>query len=167
MAIEEEIQAKPPRDLKRILTMLYMGINLSAMVLGLYLVYSSTLGYTSPQVTSAELNEQLQELRKSFSDTPMIFNMEQLNTNLNGLPRRLVRVEMNLEMLDAEGFEEVINLGGRGRDAIVRIINGKTFDDIETVQGKLTLKNEIIAQLNGLLERGVVKNVYFSDFVVQ
>ena len=38
---------------------------------------------------------------------------------------------------------------------------------VETVQGKLHLKNQIIAELNNELKKGVVKNVYFSELVVQ
>jgi flagellar FliL protein len=49
----------------------------------------------------------------------------------------------------------------------MRILNGKTFEDVETVQGKLHLKNQIVAQLNSELKKGVVKNVYFSELVVQ
>ena len=50
---------------------------------------------------------------------------------------------------------------------VIRVMNSMRFDQIESVQGKLKLKNEIIASLNSVLENGVVKNVYFSDFVVQ
>ena len=117
MAVEEEQQEKPPRDLKKILTMAYMALNLVVMAGGSALVYMGTLGYTSPQETSEELNRDIAALRAIYKDEPMVYTMDQLNTNLSGLPRRLIRVGMNLEMLDAEGFEEVISLGGRGRDA--------------------------------------------------
>ena len=70
-------------------------------------------------------------------------------------------------MLDEEGYEEVINLGPEARDSIVRILNEKRFGDVETVQGKLHLKNQIASELNVFLQQGVVKNVYFSDFVIQ
>ena len=61
----------------------------------------------------------------------------------------------------------MISLGAEARDAIVRILNTTVYTEVETVQGKLHLKNRIISQLNGFLDKGVVRNVYFSDFVVQ
>ncbi|MGE0764716.1 MAG: flagellar basal body-associated protein FliL [Bdellovibrionales bacterium] len=158
---------KPPKDMKKIFAMAYMALNLAAMGVGSYLVYASTLGYKPLSASSEELNREITAFRQTLLEKPMTYTMETFNTNLTGLPRRLIRLEVNLEMLDAEGFEEIINLGARGRDSIVRIINNKTYDDLESVQGKLHLKNEIIAQLNSQLERGVVKNIFFSDFVVQ
>jgi flagellar protein FliL len=167
MAEAEGQTGAPKRDIKKILTFTYLGLNLAAMAVGSYLVFTSTIGYRFPVVSSEELNREVAEFRKTLLDKPMVYAMETVNTNLSGLPRRMIRVEMNLEMLDAEGFEEVINLGAKGRDSIVRLINGKTFVDLETVQGKLKFKNEIIAGLNEMLDVGVVNNVYFSDFVVQ
>lgn len=167
MAEEAAASDKPKRDMKKLMALAYVAINLGAMGVGSYLVFASTVGYKPPQVSSEELNREITSFRQTLLEKPMTYTMETFNTNLTGLPRRLIRMEVNLEMLDAEGFEEIINLGARGRDSIVRIINAKTFDDLESVQGKLHLKNEIIAQLNSQLERGVVKNVFFSDFVVQ
>lgn len=164
----EEAQAqKPPKDLKKILGMVFVLVNLCVSGGGAYLTYISTLGYKSPQVSEDELNKELKEFQKQLLANPIVYNMEPFNTNLDGIPRRLIRIQVGLEMLDAEGFEEVMGLGAGARDAIVRVLNGKTFQDVETVQGKLHLKNEIMATMNSYLTRGVVQNVYFSDFAVQ
>lgn len=164
---EAEGQAGPARDMGKILTMIFIVVNFIGIGTGAYLVFSSTLGY-QPKVThNAELDKELQEFRKSIQKKPVIYSMETFNTNLDGIPRRLVRMEMSLEMLDEEGFEEVFSLGAEARDAIVRILNSTGYAELETVQGKLHLKNRIIAELNGFLDKGVVRNVYFSDFVVQ
>jgi flagellar FliL protein len=93
--------------------------------------------------------------------------MAPFNTNLDGVPRRLIRVELSLEMMDEEGYEEVIGIVPQARDSIMRILNSKTFSDIESVQGKLHLKNQVVADLNASLRKGVVKNVYFNELVVQ
>jgi flagellar FliL protein len=93
--------------------------------------------------------------------------MAPFNTNLDGVPRRLVRVELSLEMMDEEGYEEVIGIVPQARDSIMRILNSKSFSDIESVQGKLHLKNQVVADLNASLHKGVVKNVYFNELVVQ
>lgn len=167
MAEDDGEQQAPKRDLKKILAMAYVAINLTCMGVGTYLVYVSTVGFTSPSASSEELDREIAAFRATLLERPMVYTMDTFNTNLNGLPRRLIRMELNLEMLDAEGFEEVINLGAKGRDTIVRIIQSKAYSELETLQGKLHLKNEIIAQLNEQLANGVVKNVYFSDFVVQ
>ena len=59
--------------------------------------------------------------------------------NLAGEPKRTVRIEVNLEMLGREGFEEVMTTDNRARirDKVVRLLNEKNFNEIETLQGKL------------------------------
>lgn len=164
---DAESGEKKTRDLGSLLTVGFAGLNVLVLALGTYLVFSSTIGHEKPSVSEEGLNLEIQEFRESLQKHPVIYTMDPFNTNLNGLPRRLIRLEVNLEMLDEEGFEEVINLGAHARDSIVRILNGKNFKELETVQGKLHLKNQIIAQVNSFLSRGVVKDVYFSDFAVQ
>jgi flagellar FliL protein len=53
------------------------------------------------------------------------------------------------------------------RDQIVKILNSKKYIDIETIQGKLFLKDQIQTAMNKMLQKGSVKDVYFSEFVVQ
>lgn len=164
---EEEGSDKPKKDLGKIMTLAFMALNLTILAGGAFLVFSSTLGHKSAVSTEEDLNKELVEFRKSLHQKPVLYTMNTFNTNLDGIPRRLIRMEVSLEMLDEEGFEEVISLGAEARDAIVRILNTTVYTEVETVQGKLHLKNRIISQLNGFLDKGVVRNVYFSDFVVQ
>ncbi|MNU05152.1 flagellar basal body-associated protein FliL [compost metagenome] len=55
----------------------------------------------------------------------------------------------------------------KARDKIVRLLNDNAFSDLETIQGKLFLKDKIAMEVNSILHRGIVKDVFFSDFVVQ
>lgn len=164
---EQEQQEKPKIDIKKILTIGFIVINFLTVGGGAYLVYAGTLGHKTPIAMEADLNRELVEFRKVLDEQPVLYSMEVFNTNLDGLPRRFVRLEVSVEMYDKEGFEELVTLGGESRDAVTRILNSKKFDELETVQGKLHLKNEIIAHLNDSLDRGVVKNIYFTKFQVQ
>ena len=163
----DEDKAEKKLDLGKLLGLAFVVFNMLVVVGGAYLVFSSTIGYKKPVTSDAELSKDLEEFREKMQQEPVIYTMESFNTNLDGLPRRLIRIQIHLEMLDAEGFEEVMNLGAGAKDNVVGILNDKTFKEIETVQGKLHLKNEIILTMNSYLNRGVVKNVYFSDFAVQ
>lgn len=160
-------EQKKPKDLGKLLNLGLLAINFLVIGIGGYLVYVSTLGYQSPYITEKELNKEIQQFRESLHGDPVIYSMDTFNTNLDGIPRRFIRVKLNVEMLDEEGFEEVMTIGAEARDAVVKILNSKTFGEVETVQGKLHLKNQIIAQLNTILHRGVVRNIYFTEFAVQ
>lgn len=164
---EEQQAEKPKLDIKKLLTIVFIVLNTVGVGGGAYMAYMGTLGHKTKKATEEELNKDLVELRKYLDQPAILYSMDAFNTNLDGLPRRFVRVEMSVEMYDKDGYEELVTLGGESRDAINRILNSKKFDEIETVQGKLHLKNELIAHLNDSLKRGVVKNIYFTKFQVQ
>lgn len=165
MADSEEV--KPARDIRMILTYAFMGVNLIVLGVGAFLVYSSTLGVKPPKITNDEAERKIAAFEETLRGDPVLYSMAPFNTNLDGVPRRLIRVDLSLEMMDEEGYEEVIGITPQARDAIMRILNSKTYNDVESVQGKLQLKSQIIAELNTSLKKGVVKNVYFNDLVVQ
>jgi flagellar protein FliL len=159
--------ASAPRDTKKLLGFLFAGFNLAGLGVGAYLVFASTLGVKTTETTETEAKVEVQKFEESLRGDPVMYKMETFNTNLDGTPRRLIHTEINLEMLDEEGFEEVIEIAPKARDSVTKLLNSKSFTDVESVQGKLQLKNEIIGQLNAMLEKGSIKNVYFSEFVVQ
>lgn len=157
-----------------ILQVAFAVVNLSVTGLGAYWVYAATLGWNSPQITEEALvtekkkNEET-EILLGAEAGPLVYTMDKFTVNLAGEPKRTIRVEVNLEMLGKEGFEEIINSDNRAkaRDLIVRILNDRSFSDLESIQGKLFLKDRIATDINALLAEGVVKDVYFSEFVVQ
>ncbi len=172
MAEENEAQpaateAKASGGSAKTMGLVFAIVNIALMGGGLFMAYKGTLGKEVKVIRNEELNKELEEFKKSLQTESVTYSMKTFNANLNGIPRRMVRVDVSLEMLDAEGFEEVIVQEAEVRDSIIRILNAKRFYDIESVQGKLHLKNEIITKVNSYLEKGVVKNVYYTDFVVQ
>lgn len=154
--------------LGRFLLPLFTVVNLIAIGGGAFLVYKATLGFDPPVLREPAAFEELMEERdrEKISD-PVLYTMTPFTVNLAGTPRRLIRVEMTFEMLDKEGFEEIVRNSAPVRDAIVRILNAKTFGEIETIQGKLFLKDQIAVTLNESLRAGVVKDIYFNEFLVQ
>jgi flagellar FliL protein len=164
----EENKEVPKKQLplKLILTGLFVLVNLGVSVGGLVLVYMSTLGYERQPITEERA---MASLKKTMDENeePVIYTMDPLTVNLDGQPRRIVRAVISLEMMDGKGFEEVVRLGAHARDGIVKLFNRKRFSDIETIQGKLNLKDQIASIVNAELKEGTVKDVYFNEFVVQ
>ena len=164
---EADANAKPARDIKKLLGFVFAGVNFIVIGFGAYLVFASTLGVEDRKTSNEMAERELASFEDSLRGNPVLYTMAPFNTNLEGVPRRLVRMDMSLEMMDEEGYEEIIGMAPQARDSIMRILNSKTFSDVETVQGKLQLKNQIVADLNSALKKGVVKNVYFNELVVQ
>lgn len=153
----------------------FAAINLGVLGYGAYMVYASTLGWHAPQITEAQLQEIREKaLKESNADVgPLVYTMEKFIVNLAGDPlkdpKRTISMEVNLEMLNKEGFEEVLDSDNRAkaRDRIIQILGTKYYSELETIQGKLFLKDQIATEISSLLDKGVVKDVYFSNFVVQ
>lgn len=166
--LESEEQPKKKFDLAKVLGFIMIAGNFAVVGGGAYLTYQNTMAYSPAVLREPAAIAQLKADRDKDNQSAAInYTLPPFTVNLAGNPRRLVRVEMTLEMLDEEGFEEVVQLNPAARDAIVRILNAKEFKDVETIQGKLFLKDQIAVTLNQHLKTGVVKDIFFSDFVVQ
>ncbi len=151
----------------KLLPVIFIVVNLAVSGAGIYFVFLSTVGWKYPVMTEEQEAEALPHEREKRDNSPIMYTLDKFTVNLDGTPKRFIQTEISLEMLDEKGFEEVVTLGAQARDAIVRLLNAKTFTDIETIQGKLFLKDQIAMTLNQLLKKGVVRGVYFSDFLVQ
>ena len=81
--------------------------------------------------------------------------------------KRYLRVRMVLEFNHVDLAPELEENLPRIRDQILMILPTKTFDSIQTFEGKVALKKEIINGLNPLLKAGKIGNLYFEEFVVQ
>ena len=80
---------------------------------------------------------------------------------------RYLRVSMNLELEKEETVEVVGKILPKIRDAILMILPTKKYEDIGTVEGKSALRNEMLTKINELMKPGKIKNIYFTEFVVQ
>ena len=81
--------------------------------------------------------------------------------------KRYLRVTMTLELKDKDLLAEVKKAVPRMRDRVLLILPAKKFVEIRTAEGKESLRKEIIAQLNPLLEKNEITDLYFQEFVVQ
>jgi flagellar basal body-associated protein FliL len=161
-----EADAPKKRNVKKLLLQVFALMNLLIMGSGAYLIFSLTVGYKPPMLTEADIFMDTQFQSQFKKGDPILYSLEPFTVNLL-TPRHVINLEVSIELLDEDGFEEVISENPKTRDAIVRILNKKEKKDLENIQGKLFLKDQITVAINDFLDEGVVKDVYFSRFVVQ
>ncbi|MFA5215618.1 flagellar basal body-associated protein FliL [Sulfuricurvum sp.] len=102
------------------------------------------------------------------TEVGLMFPLEPFTVNLlSESGRRYLKVEMNLEMEGEELSPELEEKKPIFRDIIIRQLSSKSLEEISTLKGKESLKEGIVNELNTRLKDGKVKNVYFTDFVVQ
>jgi flagellar FliL protein len=97
-----------------------------------------------------------------------IFSLETFIVNLADQGgNRYLRVTMDLELENPEMETEITLRLPQVRDSILMILPTKRFEDISTVQGKTSLRDEMLETINGYMAQGKITNIYFKEFVVQ
>ena len=81
--------------------------------------------------------------------------------------KRYLKLVMTLELEGEMGKEEMAAKSAQVRDAILVFLSGLEMDQIDTEEKKLMLKQQIAGRVNPFLTTAKVRNVYFSEFVVQ
>ena len=80
---------------------------------------------------------------------------------------RILKVTVTLELNKPAVQAEVEDNRQKIMDSILVLLSSKTFEDVYSIQGKFKLKDEITTRVNRFLAMGHVKEVYFSEFLIQ
>jgi flagellar FliL protein len=97
-----------------------------------------------------------------------VFALEPFIVNIyDGQELRYLKVKVELEMVGPTVKGEIEAKLAPIRDAVLVLLSAKTLQDIQDVQGKNTMKEEILAAINRHIPPGKIAKVYFTDFVVQ
>ncbi|MCU0559519.1 MAG: flagellar basal body-associated FliL family protein [Desulfobacterales bacterium] len=80
---------------------------------------------------------------------------------------RYLRVTMDLETAGKPAADEIGKRVPQLRDAVLMILPTKRFADINTLEGKTALREEIIGAINGMLGTAAVSRIFFKEFVIQ
>ncbi len=100
-----------------------------------------------------------------------VLSLETFMTNINDPSGdRHARVQVKLAIVPEEALPEIQGdavLMARIYDRVLTLLTTKTADQLNDPKGKEELRVEIRDQLNPMMTKGKVKEVLFSDFVVE
>lgn len=101
-------------------------------------------------------------------ETVIMFSQEPFIVNIyDGQDLRYMKLRLDLELASIDAKNELTARQSQLRDAVLAILTTKTLQDVQNLQGKNQLKAEILAALSKIVAPGKVKQIYFTDFVVQ
>jgi len=131
---------------------------------GFYVMWTKIVSLMPPEEIVEEVLEEEEEI-------VLIGEMLPLKTfvvNLaDGKGKRYLRATMQLELAPEQTVETFKQRLPQIRDVVLTILPTKQFQEIRTVDGKATLRMEILNRLNELLGDESVVNIYFTEFVIQ
>lgn len=81
--------------------------------------------------------------------------------------RRYLKTSITLELSNEKLQKEVEAKSTIIQDSIIEILSSKSIEEIATTKGKDRLKDEIVNRINSFLIDGYIKNVFFTEFVIQ
>jgi flagellar FliL protein len=97
-----------------------------------------------------------------------VYPMDPFIVNIyDGQELRYLKVKVEFETAGPTAKEELDLRQAPLRDAILVLLTTKTLQDIQDLQGKNQLREEILAAVTKIVAAGRVSKVYFTDFVVQ
>ena len=101
-------------------------------------------------------------------DIGVMFTLDPFVVNLAGSGgKRFLKVTATLELSAPEVNPEIEENNQKITDSILVLLSSKNFEDLYSVQGKFKLKDEIATRVNRFLVVGHIKDVYFSEFIIQ
>jgi len=79
----------------------------------------------------------------------------------------MLKLTMSVEAESQELADEINAKMPMFRDTILLLLSSIQSDDVAGLDGKQRLKNQMINRINPNLNRGKIRNLYFSEIVVQ
>lgn len=163
MAKEQEIQEKQKKPINKIfmlgiplLILLIAGGGSAAYFLG---------GFAGSKPPDTELSgdnsQMIEPLGPLLKMEDFVVNIMQKDTT------RFLKMGITLETKNKESSDRINNRMPQITDAVLLLVGNKQFDQIKDLQGKLQLKADLLAQINSLIGKDEVIDIFFTDFVVQ
>jgi len=84
-----------------------------------------------------------------------------------GVGKRYLKVTIQLEVEKEEHKLLIENHNPQLRDTVLLLLSSQTLKEINTMEGKLELKQALLSRMKLILGDGVVRRIYFTEFVVQ
>jgi len=116
------------------------------------------------------------EVAQQFADIPTdlpdpvgeIITLEPFVVNLaDPKGKRYLKLKLSLETDSLEAGERVLKIAPKLRDIVIMMLTSLAFEEVMTPEGKLRIRDELIERFNRAARPDKIRNIYFSEFVVQ
>jgi flagellar FliL protein len=167
----EQAKDAPPRDKKKLFI---IGAAVAALlviaVAGWVLVGSSKAekGPAEKGKTEGKAEGGKGEGKAGEAGASSIYPLEPFIVNIyDGQEIRYLKVKVEFELTNPQAKGDLDAKVAPLRDAILILLTTKTMQEIQDLQGKNQLREQILAAVGKIVPPSKVAKVYFTDFVVQ
>jgi len=114
------------------------------------------------EIEKGTINETISQIGSLYSLKPFTLNLLS-----DGSEDVYLKVKLDFELSIKELENELDSKNAVIRDIVIKILTTKSVEDLSTDRGKEEAIDEIINKLNHILNDGYIKNIYFTEFIVQ
>lgn len=107
-----------------------------------------------------------QEKEKAARGKAVLFALDPFVLNL-AEQGRFLKVSMQLELTDEASQASANERTPQLRDAFITLVSSKSADSLSSPEGKFQLKDELLLRANQAIGKDVVRNLYFTEFIMQ
>ena len=154
---EEVKEGEEEKPKKSKLNLIIIAGLVILLAVGGYIGYSK---YKQSNENKAEKEEQMSIIIPLKSFVVNLFDKR-------GIGKRYLKISMELEVRSEEDRIKIENNVPRLRDTVLILLSSQTLKEINTMEGKLELKNAIVVRMNQILGNKTIQRIYFTEFVVQ
>jgi flagellar basal body-associated protein FliL len=171
---EKEVKPKKPLNLSFLLLILN---TIGTLILG-GVVYYTKFIYKKPVITESQELEKLKAQIKKYNvpENKQVIVFEQQTINLAtsyGTPH-YITISIGVECRDEQVAANLNALKPIFNDRLIKILGQKSVDELNTVQGKLILKTDLLNAFNELIHKYAkespevpITEIYFNTYILQ
>jgi flagellar FliL protein len=157
----EEGKEKPKKS--KLMLFIIIGVVLVAAGGGFF-AYTKFMA-PDPAVAEAAAEKARQEAEEApgemFELAPFVVNLS------DPKGKRYLKVKITLELESADAVEKIEKAKPKMRDMVIMMLTSLTFDEVMTPEGKIRVRDELHERFNHVMRPTRVRNIYFTEFVIQ
>ncbi len=145
-----------------------IGIVVVILAAGGYIGWTKFIKQPAEAKETVGKTASVQQSEQSGDSIGQVFDLETFLVNLADRGgKRYLKTKISLELSSELAVEEATARMPQLRDGILLLLSSKSMEEIQGIEGKIALRSELVMRVNQILKQGKVRNLYFTEFVIQ
>ncbi len=160
MAEEDKISPEEPQRKSKMMLFIILGAVLLLAGGGGFFAYTTFMapsGKTDAPPTEDEVNM----VGEMVTFGEFVVNLS------DPKGKRYLKCKISVEVESVEAMERIQKIEPKLRDTVIMLLTSLAFEEVMTPEGKIRIRDELLERFNQSARPDRIKNLYFSDFVVQ
>lgn len=160
MATEEKATPDEPQKKSKLMLFIILGGAILLAAAGGFFVYTTLM--------APDQKELVQPTDDAAFTVGEMITLNEFVVNLSDPKgKRYLKCKISIEVESVEAMERVKRLEPKLRDIVIMLLTSLAFEEVMTPEGKIRIRDELLERFNLATRPDRVRNLYFSDFVVQ